>query len=52
MTATLKQLESAYREGWQDGYDARSEGRSDSEKNTSDDWQISDTLANAVMEGK
>ena len=52
MTATLEQLEAAYREAWQDGYDARREGHSDSEKNISDDWQISNTLANAVMEGK
>ena len=52
MTATLEQLEAAYREGWVDGYGARSEGRSDSEKNTSDDWQSSNTLVNAVTEGK
>ena len=52
MTATLEQLEAAYREGWQHGYDAREEAYSDSEKNTSYDWQTSDTLANAVTEGK
>ena len=52
MTATLEQLEAAYREGWEDGYISHQEGYSDSEKNTSDDWQISDTLVNAVMEGK
>ena len=52
MTATLEQLEAAYREGWEDGYISHQEGYSDAEKNTDADWQSSNTLANAVTEGK
>lgn len=50
--ATLEELEKAYREGWQDGYHANFFGLSDSEKETATDWEASDTLANATMEGK